>query len=424
MPAPRIRAEYDSLTKIEKTFARNADAVWETSRRIKQQVETLQSGDWTGRGASAFYEEVNSSVLPSMTGLGTAMEEAQQTTVDMIKLMRTTDEEMARLIHLMGDSGVAAASGGLASASVGGTFEGVGASASPAEAGVKAKMTKAQAKKAAAKGATGMNYTASLLAGAGATAAIFGGPIGLGVGAVLGLGSAAAWWMGTSYSDLANDPPRDDFQIETKFEMHKYNFQIAENEFEAACQDLSRLLVSKSAAIKSLVTSLERYDGVTALMNKTDSVEAGDGEYLQFVILQADAVAHNARASAELGEELIELEPRLNLAWGQFQKSIASTQSDLAKTSSSELGAKYAELWQESKPSFQQIFQYSDSEMKDLTAVVEEKMHAQPLDLRTGTVLLDIEWVQAIRLTSDEFRQLSDSFAELKSTMESLGDAS
>ena len=80
MPAPRIRIEYDVMDQIVKKFFTQADLTNKTLERLSSQAETLHDGDWVGKGAKKFNNEMNSSVLPSMRGLSKVLEEGGQVT--------------------------------------------------------------------------------------------------------------------------------------------------------------------------------------------------------------------------------------------------------------------------------------------------------------------------------------------------------
>jgi len=117
MPAPRIRGDYDSLAQISQAFARRAADTQRTIQRIKRQINTLQGGDWIGKGAKAFYREMDSEVLPSLKRLATALETANRATRQIIQILRAAEEDAARIFRAVGVGGVGAA----ISTAIGGT---------------------------------------------------------------------------------------------------------------------------------------------------------------------------------------------------------------------------------------------------------------------------------------------------------------
>jgi WXG100 family type VII secretion target len=110
MPAPRVRGDSDELATIAQQFGREADAIQQSIQRINQQVDQLQSGDWIGEGAGAFYREMEQDVFPALKRLATALALSDRTTRRIISILENTDEEAARLLRAE-ESGEITASG-------------------------------------------------------------------------------------------------------------------------------------------------------------------------------------------------------------------------------------------------------------------------------------------------------------------------
>jgi hypothetical protein len=96
-------------------------------------MEVLQAGDWVGQGATAFFREMTSDVLPAFNRLLTSLEQAGQNTKKMSDIMKQAEEEAARFFRLDGGIGAAAVGGAVASEPIGGN--GVGAAAVGEKAG-------------------------------------------------------------------------------------------------------------------------------------------------------------------------------------------------------------------------------------------------------------------------------------------------
>jgi len=62
--APRVRADYQQLSRIAAAFERHAGDTQRLLANLTRQVQVLENGDGVGRGARAFYREMNSEVLP------------------------------------------------------------------------------------------------------------------------------------------------------------------------------------------------------------------------------------------------------------------------------------------------------------------------------------------------------------------------
>jgi WXG100 family type VII secretion target len=124
MPAPKVRGDYAELGKIAQGFEQAQDAVNKMLQSLKQNMETLHGGDWVGQGATAFYNEMNQAVLPSVTRLVKAFEAAQRTTLQISQIVKQAEEDAARLFQARAGGEGEKKSGGFWH-QVGGFFEGL-----------------------------------------------------------------------------------------------------------------------------------------------------------------------------------------------------------------------------------------------------------------------------------------------------------
>ncbi|MCB0168514.1 MAG: WXG100 family type VII secretion target [Anaerolineae bacterium] len=102
-----IQADYEQLEQIAGQFANQGEATEALLQRIRQHFQPLENGGWIGRGAEAFFKEMNGELLPALTRMGTALELANRTTQEISQEVNQAEEEAANLFQ--GDS---AASGG------------------------------------------------------------------------------------------------------------------------------------------------------------------------------------------------------------------------------------------------------------------------------------------------------------------------
>lgn len=105
MSSPRVRGDYDQLKQIAQSFRSQADQSRGTLQSLKQQMQTLQGGDWVGKGATAFYQEMSSAVLPSMQRLTDALGRAASVTQEISQTVKQAEEEAARVLNGSGASG-------------------------------------------------------------------------------------------------------------------------------------------------------------------------------------------------------------------------------------------------------------------------------------------------------------------------------
>lgn len=120
MPASRIRADYDQLTAISRSFQSESDATQRTLKDLRARMQTLEGGDWVGRGARAFYGEMNGSVLPALTRLQNALAQAAVVTGKIEKRVRLAEADAARVLDGHGVASDGSAEGGPSGGSTGG----------------------------------------------------------------------------------------------------------------------------------------------------------------------------------------------------------------------------------------------------------------------------------------------------------------
>ncbi len=111
MPAPKIRGDYDLLAQISTMFSRRSTETQAMINRINQAVTTLQGGDWVGKGANAFYREMEHDVFPSLKRLAAALNIAGRTTRQIDKILHEAEDEAARIFSIEGPGGLAASLG-------------------------------------------------------------------------------------------------------------------------------------------------------------------------------------------------------------------------------------------------------------------------------------------------------------------------
>jgi WXG100 family type VII secretion target len=95
----RVQVEYDALEEIATRFRREADEVDWLRRRVSWRVSDLENGGWIGRGAKAFFDEMNMEILPALNRLVEALYDAEDTTRRISRIMQDAEEEAARLFR-------------------------------------------------------------------------------------------------------------------------------------------------------------------------------------------------------------------------------------------------------------------------------------------------------------------------------------
>jgi len=102
MTLSSVRGDYEELAMIAQTLSRQAESTRQTLGALQKNMNTLQGGDWVGKGADAFYAEMNTAVLPAMKRLVAALNEAASTTTKISRIMKRAEDDAAALFKLDG----------------------------------------------------------------------------------------------------------------------------------------------------------------------------------------------------------------------------------------------------------------------------------------------------------------------------------
>ena len=100
MASGLVRSDHDQLKQISQSFSQQADAINNMNQNIKSCMDTLQGGDWIGKGAMAYFQEMNGQVIPSLTRLHRALTQAARITQQVSQLMKQAEGEAAGVLHM------------------------------------------------------------------------------------------------------------------------------------------------------------------------------------------------------------------------------------------------------------------------------------------------------------------------------------
>jgi WXG100 family type VII secretion target len=87
------------MMQIAQAFARESEAAGRTLQNLQRSMDVLQRGDWIGKGAKAFYQEMEQDVLPSMRRLSQALGSANRVTLQIVQIMQGAEDEAARILR-------------------------------------------------------------------------------------------------------------------------------------------------------------------------------------------------------------------------------------------------------------------------------------------------------------------------------------
>jgi WXG100 family type VII secretion target len=88
-----FRGDYDQLKQIASKFNEQADAIHQEDQNIKSKMEKLKGGDWYGKGADKFYQEMDSTIMPAMIKLHRALDEAGKVTNKIAQITKRAEDE-------------------------------------------------------------------------------------------------------------------------------------------------------------------------------------------------------------------------------------------------------------------------------------------------------------------------------------------
>lgn len=215
-----------------------------------------------------------------------------------------------------------------------------------------------------------------------AIAAVITAPFGV-VGAVaFGVASGAAWLAGNEYSDLANDPPRHDYQLVERFRPGDIALPLPAGEDEPVWAEFSRVQIEMGQAITALVTSFERLAGARLDLRK----EGADPDSLaRHITTQRHAIRHNAAAAKQRIPQLLGLRSAVNAVW---RKHVDVVRTRFAAMSVEERRRGAKAVWEKIAPILSGPLR-DDLRLRNLQRVIERAAQT-PVQIRED--VLDEQW--------------------------------
>lgn len=99
-----IQAKYDKLDNIADRFTQNAESIADMRSRVDRAVQALQGGGWEGKGASAFFSEMENVISPGTIRLTNALKQAKNTTLQIKDILQAAEEAAAKPFRGSGTS--------------------------------------------------------------------------------------------------------------------------------------------------------------------------------------------------------------------------------------------------------------------------------------------------------------------------------
>lgn len=89
------QARYDELDSIAARFRNQAEQNGQTQRSLQRAFQSLQSDGWKGKGADAFFAEMEQDVFPALGRLRSALTTGDQVLRAIVEILRTAEQEAA-----------------------------------------------------------------------------------------------------------------------------------------------------------------------------------------------------------------------------------------------------------------------------------------------------------------------------------------
>ena len=112
-----VQIDFEALAEIGTRFQQQADTTQAILQALKQTFDPLQQGGWIGLGAAAYFDEMETSVLPAVERLVEALAMTGQVTTALTELIQTAEQEAtAEVQKATGDGSGGSPTGGTPSA--------------------------------------------------------------------------------------------------------------------------------------------------------------------------------------------------------------------------------------------------------------------------------------------------------------------
>jgi WXG100 family type VII secretion target len=94
-----IKVSFEFLPKVQSSFREQAEATQKTIGNLSKTINQLRGGDWFGEGATAFFNEVDSQIIPSMKNLKKVLDEGDRVSKEIEKLQHETETNITSLFQ-------------------------------------------------------------------------------------------------------------------------------------------------------------------------------------------------------------------------------------------------------------------------------------------------------------------------------------
>jgi WXG100 family type VII secretion target len=91
--AEKTECNYDELQQLTKMLQKEAEEMNQLLSQTRGKADALHGDGWIGRGADKFFAEMQQLILPSMTRLVNALNQASQSANQISEIYRQAEDE-------------------------------------------------------------------------------------------------------------------------------------------------------------------------------------------------------------------------------------------------------------------------------------------------------------------------------------------
>lgn len=99
MAKDKTRCDYQAAEMIVKAFSTESEAINKMNSDLSRNVQTLEAGAWVGKAATAFFQEMNGTVMPSLKRLQKALATASKSMAEVSKTVKETEDATKAILN-------------------------------------------------------------------------------------------------------------------------------------------------------------------------------------------------------------------------------------------------------------------------------------------------------------------------------------
>jgi WXG100 family type VII secretion target len=99
MAGYKVQANYDDLGNAAGVFSKESDQTQQLTQQVKGVFDGLRGGGWIGKGAEAFFQEMEELVFPGLDRLTRALSDASSAAKRIADTFKQAEDEACGLFR-------------------------------------------------------------------------------------------------------------------------------------------------------------------------------------------------------------------------------------------------------------------------------------------------------------------------------------